>query len=77
MQIIKYQTEAEMQQIIAEKIGKGLILVEVQNIIEGNFLGFKEPSEIPESPPPSPSLQELAQAVTDLTEILNNKGLIP
>lgn len=46
MQIVKYTTEEEAQQIIDEKIAQGFVLVEVANITEGNFLGFKEPSEI-------------------------------
>lgn len=45
MQIVKYQTEEESQQIIAAKQAQGLTLVEVANITEGNFLGFKEPDE--------------------------------
>lgn len=53
MQIVKYTTEAEAQLIIAEKTGQGLILTDVSNITEGNFLGFKEPIEIPPVVPQS------------------------
>lgn len=62
MQIVKYETEDEAQQIIAEKAAQGLILVQVQNISDGNFLGFMEPSEMPEPhTEKSTALQELAK----------------
>lgn len=50
MIIIKYTTEEEVELIIAEKTSQGYTLVEVQNITEGNFLGFLEPNEtLPEN----------------------------
>ncbi|WP_024834146.1 hypothetical protein [Ruminiclostridium josui] len=50
MIIIKYTTEEEGQQIIAEKTSQGYTLIEVQNITEGNFLGFLESNEtLPEN----------------------------
>lgn len=42
MQIIKYTTEQEAQEITASKTAQGLTLVEVANITEGNFLGFDD-----------------------------------
>jgi hypothetical protein len=45
MIIIKYTTEEEGQQIIADKTSQGYTLLDVQNIDEGNFLGFLEPNE--------------------------------
>lgn len=71
MQIVKYETEQEAQQIIAEKKGQGLILVEVQNITEGNFLGFKEPAEIPEPvQQPTPLEQRIADVEMAIAAIL-------
>lgn len=50
MIIIKYTTEEVVELIIAEKTSQGYTLVEVQNITEGNFLGFLEPNEtLPEN----------------------------
>jgi hypothetical protein len=46
MEIIKYTNKTEKQKIISEQKAKGLILVEIANVKEGNFLGFKEPDEI-------------------------------
>jgi hypothetical protein len=48
--IIKYETEEEAEQIIAEKVALGLILVEVSNIKEGNFLGFSD-NPLPDKTP--------------------------
>jgi len=45
MQIVKYATEQEAQEIIAQKQKEGLVLTHVSNITEGNFLGFKERAE--------------------------------
>lgn len=61
MIIVAYDgTQDEYDRIIAEKTAEGFILTDVQNITEGNFLGFKEPSEIPAQPEKSTALQELA-----------------
>jgi hypothetical protein len=46
MQIVKYETEQEAQQIIQEKEALGFVLIEVSNITEGNFLGFTEPQSL-------------------------------
>lgn len=69
MQIIKYTTEEEAEQIKQEKAAQGLILVEIANITEGNFLGFAEPTE------------QTATNTTDLETKINyiylkEKGLI-
>ena len=42
MIIIKYGNEEEMNSIIDEQSAKGLILVEVTNVTEGNFLAFDD-----------------------------------
>jgi hypothetical protein len=40
---IRYDgTEAEEKRIIQEQTGKGLTLLQVANIIEGNFLQFND-----------------------------------
>lgn len=71
MIIIKYTTEEEGQQIIVEKISQGYILIEVQNITNGNFLGFLEPNEtLPEKD--KTELQILKETVDTLvTDNLN------
>jgi hypothetical protein len=72
VQIIKYTTEAEVQQIIAEKQGQGMVLVEVANITEGNFLGFKEPDEI--SSTISQRLDDMQNSIDLL--LLKREGII-
>ena len=48
MEIVAYDgTQEEYTRIVAEKEPEGLILTNVSNITEGNFLGFKLPAEIP------------------------------
>lgn len=68
MIIIKYETEEDAQRIIAEKQAEGYTLVEVQNITEGNFLGFEEPGWVPPEIPPdvTEQIQELQNENTDL-----------
>ncbi|ANS73716.1 hypothetical protein AWM70_03280 [Paenibacillus yonginensis] len=68
MIIVKYQNEEEMQQIIDEKQAAGYTLIEVQNITEGNFLGFEEPGWIPTETPPDVTnqIKELQNENTDL-----------
>lgn len=51
MQIYKFETEQEAQQIKDEKASQGMILVAVSNITEGKFLGFMESSEVLTSDP--------------------------
>lgn len=65
MIIIKYTTEEEGQQIIAEKTSQGYTLIEVQNITEGNFLGFLEPNE-PMPEPEKTEIQILKETVDTL-----------
>lgn len=50
LEIFKYETEEEASRIKAEKEAAGFILVEVQNITEGNFLGFQEIGWTPPEP---------------------------
>jgi len=61
MQIIAYQTEEEKQEIIASKLSEGLLLVNVSNVKEGNFLGFTE-NPLKD---PTPIEQQVAQLQQD------------
>ncbi len=78
MQIVQYTTEEEANQIISEKEAQGLILIEIANITEGNFLGFAEnPNEIPKNPEnPVKILQKIVQEqqeqIDQLTIILGD-----
>lgn len=42
MLLVKYDTEQEAKRIIKQKTSMGYTLVSVQNITEGNFLGFQK-----------------------------------
>lgn len=66
MIIIKYASEEEAHRIISEKTSEGYTLAEVQNITEGNFLGFKEPNE-PENE--APLIEELNNLKIENTEL--------
>ena len=57
MQIIKYLTEEEAQQIIVGEVALGFALIQVSNVTEGNFLGFLEPNE--QLPAGQPTNQEI------------------
>lgn len=58
--IFKYETEEEAQQIIDDQTANGLILVEVMNITEGNFLGFADVAPpIPDKTPIEQQLDEV------------------
>lgn len=47
MQIIMYDgTQEEYDTIVAEKTSQGLTLTNVQNITEGNFLGFMKTKDL-------------------------------
>jgi hypothetical protein len=78
MKIVKYETEAEAQTIIAEKVAAGMTLIEVSNITEGNFLGFAEnSSEIPSTDTPKTTVEllqdentEIKLALAELAEIV-------
>ena len=50
MEIVKYETEEEAEQIKANKVAAGFVLVEIQNITEGNFLGFQKIGWTPPEP---------------------------
>lgn len=63
MQIVKYETEEEADKIKIEKKAQGMILTNVANVTEGNFLGFKEPDEIPVIPVISPTIDERLTAL--------------
>lgn len=79
MIIVKYETEEEAQQIIAEKTAQGLFLVEMANITEGNFLGFDD-SPLKESEYntiytniPAEEIEAIKQSIAELTIILGGK----
>lgn len=84
MQIIAYDgTPEELERIQAEKEAEGFLLVEVQNVVEGNFLGFvdKEGYNPPApTPPKTPIEEELAvtKAKVETLEAadLDNKEMI-
>lgn len=65
MEIIKYDTEDEAEQIIADKTSAGYTLVEVQNVTEGNFLGFQPPDWIA----PETEETQLQKAQKQLAEL--------
>lgn len=56
--IFKYETEEEKTKIIQEQTATGLLLVEIMNITEGNFLGF--------SPDPLAPVKPIEQEVSEL-----------
>lgn len=73
MRIYKYTTEEEAQQIISENKAQGLVLVEISNITEGNFLGFAENS----IPTPTTSETRLSniENILDLI-LLKQEGIL-
>lgn len=78
MQIIKYDgTQEKYNSIVAEKQAQGFTLTDVANVTEGNFLGFKEPSEIQE-PIVQTSLEEKINNLQNTVDILllKQEGLI-
>lgn len=46
MEIVKYETEEERQEIINKKNKEGFTLIEIQNVTDGNFLGFIDEEEL-------------------------------
>ncbi|MBH0166283.1 hypothetical protein IHV12_15275 [Fictibacillus sp. 7GRE50] len=81
MQIFIYNSEEEKQKIISEKNAEGLILIQISNITEGNFLAFSE-NPIKEPTPLEEKIEQLQQdnlilmdalAVT-FEEVLNLKA---
>lgn len=73
MQIYKYATEEEAQQIIADKTVQGLILTDVQNITEGNFLGFAE-NPIQRPTPIEQRIQDMQNTIDLL--LLKQEGIL-
>ncbi|WP_018213731.1 hypothetical protein [Desulfitobacterium hafniense] len=67
MRVIKYDSEDEVQSIIAEQELNGLILVEVANVTEGNFLAFDDRYVEPVMPSsiPRPIEEQLSQIKGD------------
>jgi nitrogen regulatory protein PII len=67
MIIIKYENEEEVKEIVDEQTKKGLIVVEVSNVGEGNFLGFDDRNLIP---------KEKTPIEVQLNDIKNNTDMI-
>lgn len=63
MVIIKYENESEKQLIIDEQTSKGLHLVAVSNITEGNFLGFDDRDVV----------QPVPQEQIDMNTLMDNQ----
>lgn len=62
MRIISYDgTKEEKERIEAEQAEEGYMLVEIQNIVEGNFLGFVDKDGYNPTPPPTPEATQLQQ----------------
>lgn len=76
MQIVKFITEEEAQQIIAQKQSEGLILTNVSNVTEGNFLGFKDPDEIPIASPTNQGLVENQLILMDVLATMYEDMLV-
>ena len=69
MTIVKYDgTQAELDRIVTEKEIEGYALIQVQNITEGNFLGFAKEEDLQVIPNPEPSveLQDTLDRIADL-----------
>lgn len=75
MLIVKYETEEEAQQIIAEKESARYTLVEVSNVKEGNFLGFQEPGWTPPVPPEVREALEVQVAELQQADIENKQAI--
>lgn len=79
--IVMYTTEEEAQRIISTETANGLLLVEVQNIVNGNFLGFVvvKPAKVivDTSPEQLAALQETQLIIMDaLATIYENQLLL-
>jgi Asp-tRNA(Asn)/Glu-tRNA(Gln) amidotransferase B subunit len=69
VEIYKYDgSQAEYNRIVAEKTAQGFILTDVSNVTEGDFLGFKEPSEI--IPPATTLDQKIEQINKKCNEVI-------
>lgn len=65
MIIVKYQTESEAEAIITEKTAAGYVLTNVDNVTEGNFLGFVEADKAPSSEPTLSEIKEQNLVIMD------------
>jgi len=75
MLVISY-TPGEEEEIVREKTNAGYMLVEVQNILQGNFLCFREPGWLPPAEVVSLTEQIAILKESDLTnkEMINGLG---
>ncbi|MBU3216640.1 hypothetical protein LL033_17475 [Clostridium estertheticum] len=76
MIIIKYINESEVKAITDAQIAKGMHLISVSNVTEGNFLGFDDrdvvPTVIPNDPVQSPLQLTILEALqTQILELQN------
>lgn len=84
MRIIAYDgTQEDMDRIISEQEKEGYILIEIQNITEGNFLGFSQTAYTPPEVPTDiqvldQKIKEHSKSIEDLnaamTEIILGGG---
>lgn len=72
MKIFEYSDEEEREMIVESQEKEGMVLVEIQNYKNGNFLGFREPGWI--------SPKEAASLIDEISALqaadLDNKALI-
>ena len=66
MKIYKYETQEEANSIITQKKIEGYIVTHIQNVTEGNFLGFTKKED---SQPPVDVLEKLTQIEIRLKNI--------
>lgn len=59
--IREYFTNEERDEMISEQTSNGLLLIEEQNISEGNFLIFGTEDDLPIPPIPEPTLEEILE----------------
>ena len=80
MVIVKYNDESEVQTIIDTQTSKGLVLVEIANISEGNFLGFDDRFVEPKTPLDLQSLKDdnliLMDVLATMYEDMLAKGTV-
>ncbi|OWA36784.1 hypothetical protein B9G55_01505 [Saccharibacillus sp. O16] len=68
MRIVAYDgTKDEEERIVAEQLEAGYYLVEIQNIIEGDYLGFAE-SPLQPTDPEDSELQKVRATVVELEQ---------
>ncbi|GEM_PF-5000226 len=73
MRIVAYDgTKEDEERIVAEQLEEGYFLVEIQNITEGNYLGFAESPLRPSDPEES----ELGKVQASILELESRTKLL-